>query len=266
MTGGLLRPDAAPAAPAALADALAAFDQGARLLEEAYRELWSAQQVERSHVALQISETLRDLRHEVRNPLGGVRGLVRLLERELEAGPSTPKALRLLAALARGLEAVDEALERGTAEAESRCDAGEVAEETAGLVLAESRARGADIRFRVDARPGIELPVSAARLRGALANLVRNAAEACGASGTVALGVRSNLDEVVVTVDDDGCGLPAVDDLHLFRRGFSTKGAGRGRGLAVAEEIVRAAGGTLYFCRKERGTQARLRFPRRVTS
>jgi len=263
MTRDVLR---AEAAPAALADALAAFDQGARLLEEAYRELWSTQQSARGTASLEIAERLRDLRHEVRNPLGAVRGLARLLGRELGSRPSTAKADRLLEELLRGVDAVEGALERGTADAEAHCDAAEVAEEAAGLALAESRARGADVRFRVEAPEGVELPIPVARLRAVLANVVRNAAEACGARGTVALRLASTITDVTITVEDDGCGLPPVDDADLFRRGFSTKGEGRGRGLPLVDEIVRASGGTLFLGRQPRGTIVRIRFPREVSS
>lgn len=256
----------APHEPAVLADALAAFDQGARLLEEAYRELWTAQHAERGAASLELSERMRDLRHEVRNPLGGVRGLAQLLARELRTTAVPPKVDRLLGALLRGLDAVDAALERATGDADDRCDAGEICEETAGLALAEARSRGADLTFRVDAPAGIELPVPAARLRAILANLVRNAAESCGELGRVAIRVESSLDAVVVTVQDDGCGLPRVDDASLFRRGFSTKAEGRGRGLALVDDLVSACGGTLFLGRESRGTIARVRLPREVAS
>lgn len=256
----------ASAEPSLFADTLSSLDQGTRLLEEAYRELWSAHQASRSVAALQLAERLRDLRHEVRNPLGGVRGLVRLLSRELDACPSTAKATRLVDRLLAGLDAIDAALERSTASAEAHCDAGEIAEETAGLALAESRARGADVRFRVEAPAGVELPTSPERIRTILANLVGNAADACGPRGTVTLRVESSLAEVVLTVEDDGCGLPAISDDDLFRRGFSTKGTGRGRGLALVDEIVAASGGTLLLGRKSRGTIARVRLPREVPS
>jgi len=254
------------AEPAVLADALASLDQGARLLEDAYRELWSAHQAQRSAAALETAERLRDLRHDVRNPLGGVRGLAALLARELEARPSTPKAARLMRTLLAGLDAVDEALDRATAAADTRCDAGEIAEETAGLALAESRARGADVRFRVDVPEGIDVPMPAARLRALLANLVGNAAEACGPRGTVTLRVESSLEGVAVTVEDDGSGLPPVADADLFRRGFSTKGEGRGRGLALVDELARSHGGTFFLGRKPRGTIARVHLPREQRS
>ncbi len=62
-----------PPEPAALSNALAALDEGASLLEEACRELWSAQQPPSDGGELAMAEALRDLRHEVRNPLGGTR-------------------------------------------------------------------------------------------------------------------------------------------------------------------------------------------------
>ena len=56
--------------------------------------------------------------------------------------------------------------------------------------------------------------------------------------------------------------LPRIPDAALFRRGFSTKGPDRGRGLARVEEIVSSARGALVFGRLARGTVVRVRLPR----
>jgi signal transduction histidine kinase len=243
----------------ALAETLCAFDEGTRLLEDAYRELWVAREEERAERTLAESERIRDLCHEVRNPLGGVRGLAELLRREVEA---LPKALRLLDAIVAGLDAADVALRRASVREEERCDAGILAEETVGLALAENQASGGDIRFRVEAPEGVELPLPASRFRELLASLVRNAAEACAPDGRVEVRIESTPAEVVVSVEDDGRGLPRIPDAALFRRGFSTKGPDRGRGLARAGEIVSSARGKLVFGRLARGTVARVRLPR----
>jgi signal transduction histidine kinase len=115
----------------------------------------------------------------------------------------------------------------------------------------------------VEAPSGIELPVPAAAFREVLSNLVRNAVQACGEHGTVRIRIESRWDDVLVWVEDDGPGLPAVPDEVLFRRGFSTKGSGRGRGLAIAAGIAERAGGSLRLCRLQSGTLARVRIPRR---
>ena len=246
----------------ALEETLAAFDQGARLLEDAFRELWSARERERGETTFLGSERVRDLCHEIRNPLAGVRGLASLLRRELERLPES-RALRILDKIIAGLDGVDLVLRRDASDGAARSDAGVVAEEIAGLALAESEAAGHDIRFRVEAPEGIELPVAASAFRRILSNLVRNAAEACGERGIVTLRVESTLEDVSVTVEDTGRGLPEVPDAELLRRGFSTKGKDRGRGLAVVDDSVREAGGSLELSRRAVGAMARVRLPRR---
>jgi signal transduction histidine kinase len=254
----------APAGPVRgeLAEALAAFDRGSRLLEQAYRELWASREEERGAGGLLAAERVRDLVHELRNPLGGVRGLAALLRREVDGVPAPERVLRLLERLDAGLAALESILQRHAGDGEDRADAACVAEETAGLAAAESRANGADVRFRVEAPAGIELPVPASPFREILANLVRNAAESCVDGGTVTVRIASSLDDVVVWVEDDGRGLPDVPDETLFRRGFSTKGPGRGRGLALIAAMVEELGGSLMLGRLERGTRARVRLPR----
>jgi signal transduction histidine kinase len=240
---------------------LATAGEGNRILERAYRELWAAREQERREQSLETAERIRDLCHELRNPLGGVRGLATLLDHELERTEATPRARRLLAKLLGGLAAMESVLACNDPELD-RVDAATIAEETIGLALAECRAEGRSTRFRVVAASGIELPVSAGDFRRVLGNLVRNAAHACGSEGTVTVFVQSSMHDVVVFVEDDGAGLPAVRDVDLFRRGFSTKGIGRGHGLAAIDEIAGAAGGSLRYCRLDRGTLARVHFPR----
>jgi signal transduction histidine kinase len=164
--------------------------------------------------------------------------------------------------MVRGLDALHGIVAREAEDPAHSADAGTVAEEAIGLTLAANRADGGCVRFRVQAPTGIELPIPASRFREIVANLARNAAEACGGDGTVEVTLTSSLEAVVIEVRDDGSGLPAVTDEVLFRRGFSTKGTGRGRGLALVEESVRSAGGTLRLGRLERGTLARVVLPR----
>lgn len=245
-----------------LVDALATLDHGARFLEDAYRELWAAREAERGASEIREAERVRDLCHEIGNPLAGVRGLARLLERELDAAPATERAHRLLEKMVRGLDALSGIVAREAERPAEAADAGMIAEEAVGLTLAANRAEGGCVRFRVHAPTGIELPILASHFREIVANLARNATEACGADGTVEVTITSSLDAVILEVRDDGPGLPPVSDDVLFRRGFSTKGTGRGRGLALVDECVRSAGGTLRLGRMERGTLARVHLPR----
>ncbi|MCA9751682.1 MAG: HAMP domain-containing histidine kinase [Gemmatimonadetes bacterium] len=245
-----------------LVDALAALDHGARLLEGAYRELWSARESERVASALREAEAVRDLCHELGNPLSGVRGLAELLRRELQDRPDSERASRLLDKMCRGLDSVS-AIVSGRSEApELAADGAQIVEEAVGLALAANRAEGCDVRFSVNAPTGIELTTATSPFREIAANLIRNAAEACGRDGHVAVRLQSDLDAVTLEVEDDGPGLPDVAEDALFRRGFSTKGARRGRGLGIVRDRVEEANGTIRFERRERGTRVCVVLPR----
>ena len=79
-------------------------------------------------------------------------------------------------------------------------------------------------------------------------NLLDNAADALDGSGTIRIGAHGREEQVVVTVEDDGPGIP--DDIvrRVFEPFFTTKGIGKGTGLGldIARRIVTdTAGGTL---------------------
>jgi signal transduction histidine kinase len=246
-----------------LRDALEAFDQGARVLEQAYRELWSARENERRRHEASLAERIRDLGHEIKNPLGGVRGLAALLERELDETGGSARAKRLLHALQGGIDAMQSVLDARLCAPEDAVDAHTLAMETATLARAESDAEGHAIDFVVQCPEGIELPVAPSVFREVLANLVRNAAEATAPQGTVGIRIVSQAEQVTLEVEDDGRGLPGGCVEDLFQRGVSTKGTGRGRGLAIVRELIQEAKGSLRLEPRERGAYARAVFPRR---
>ncbi|MGX6603102.1 ATP-binding protein [Micromonosporaceae bacterium Da 78-11] len=92
------------------------------------------------------------------------------------------------------------------------------------------------------------------RIRQVLDNLVANAVKYTPAGGTVTIAARPPADpagQVVVTITDNGIGIPADELPHLFERFFRASNAvargitGTGLGLAITKAIVDAHGGTL---------------------
>ena len=59
------------------------------------------------------------------------------------------------------------------------------------------------------------------------------------ATGTLTLGTAANGDDVVVSVVDAGCGIPAEGQPHVYEAFFRTKSPGGGTGLGVVLEPVR---------------------------
>jgi len=95
-------------------------------------------------------------------------------------------------------------------------------------------------------------------------NLVGNALDAVDSGGEVRVLADVEHGEIVLRVQDDGCGIPAQDLERVFEPFFTTKppGQGTGLGLAVVHGIVRGWGGTVHVdSAPGRGTTFTLSLP-----
>lgn len=116
----------------------------------------------------------------------------------------------------------------------------------------------------------------AMRVKTAIVEIVRNAIEATAAGGTVTLTLRpaplvpgvpaaTQSPRVLLTIADDGPGIPEEVGEKAFQPFFTTKGKGHasGLGLTVALEFVQQIGGTLRFTSEPGHTEFHLLLPTR---
>jgi len=87
------------------------------------------------------------------------------------------------------------------------------------------------------------------RLAQILENLITNALKFTPAGGEVTVRVAPDEDQAIIEVQDTGRGIPAAELAHVFERFWrgsdTTDTGGRGIGLAVVDELVRAHGGQI---------------------
>ena len=105
-------------------------------------------------------------------------------------------------------------------------------------------------------------------LRGVVINLVRNAGQAIlHDDGHILIRVEQEGDQAVLSVRDNGCGIPPQIQGQVFDPMFTTKGAaGTGVGLHICRRDVEAHGGTLTFeTEVDTGTTFYLRLPVRTS-
>ncbi|MFW5916216.1 MAG: ATP-binding protein [Bacteroidota bacterium] len=95
-------------------------------------------------------------------------------------------------------------------------------------------------------------------------NLIKNSIQAIPAhkEGRIRIGVSRKDGKVLVTIADNGCGVPGELRGKLFRPSFTTKSGGMGMGLAISKKIVEDLGGSItYKTEKDRGTTFYIEIP-----
>lgn len=95
----------------------------------------------------------------------------------------------------------------------------------------------------------------------AVDNLLRNAVEASPRGAPVQVEVRGDEENVVVTIEDTGEGVPAEREEELFEPFFTTKPHGTGLGLALCRAVAISEGGSVRYARRNERTCFELTLP-----
>jgi signal transduction histidine kinase len=242
-------------------------------LSEANRNLKQAQaEARRAERLAALGQLSAGLAHEIRNPLGVIKGSAELLNQKLAVSDPLSQELagfiyvevnRLSALVGRFLD-----FARPSQLALHAENLAEVMEQS--LKTAAQQGATARIHVHRDFAPDLP-PVLADRelCEQAFNNLLSNACEAMGAQGGElrirvhpAIASDGQTGEVVVEIEDTGPGVPADVKEQIFNPFFTTKKTGVGLGLAIVSKIVDAHGGTLTLASPPgQGACFRMTFP-----
>jgi signal transduction histidine kinase len=206
------------------------------------------------------SEFLASMSHELRTPLNAVLGFSEvLLERMFgDINEKQEDYLRDIHASGKHLlELLNEILdlskvEAGQMELEfTQVDVAAVLEYAASMLRERAAAHTIDLRVEVGTDVG-EVEVDELRLRQVVLNLVSNAVKFTPDGGTVVVRARDVANELHVSVEDSGVGIPEADRERIFEsfqqggRGASRE-EGTGLGLTLSRRIVELLGGRMWL-------------------
>jgi signal transduction histidine kinase len=121
-----------------------------------------------------------------------------------------------------------------------------------------------EARANADGMSGLRVLADRRLLRHALINLLKNAQEATAGdpNARVVVSWGRHGEGVEIDVEDNGPGLPAGLEAAIFEDGRSSKGPGRGRGLAIVRDAIEAQGGTIKSQKPDdHGARFRIRLP-----
>ncbi len=214
-----------------------------------------------------LDAAAREIIHEANNPLSTVQNYLKVLSLKLEPEHDAQETLQTISEeLFRASDIIDRFRSLGestTASSEQHCVVNEVLKRQSDLF---SKAHdGIAFTLSLD-KQNPEISMGSDSLTQIIANLIKNAAEACNSGDEISITSLANIRQgnstfVEIIVRDTGPGIS--DSMHnIFERGESTKtGDQRGQGLAVVKELMDKADAIISYRTSPAGTEFRLNIP-----
>ncbi|HZI83832.1 MAG TPA: nitrogen regulation protein NR(II) [Casimicrobiaceae bacterium] len=200
-------------------------------------------------------ELIRSLAHEIKNPLGGIRGAAQLLERELDRPPLIEYTQVIIGEADRLQTLVNRLLTPHRLPTYRRTNIHELLARVASVVQAEFPEVSIQSDFDISLP---EFEADAEQLTQALLNVVRNAAQALQAvtgrreirlttrvARSVTLAKRRYRLALAVSIEDNGPGIPEELGEKIFYPLVSGREGGSGLGLMIAQTFVAQHSGTI---------------------
>jgi signal transduction histidine kinase len=199
-----------------------------------------------------LGEMAATVAHEIRNPLGGLKGYAALLSRDVDVDDPRARLVSKIMEGANQLELVVSDLLEYTRPVQLQLEPVNCAE-TVAAVLRYLGEIPAGIRVVNSVGDGHYVLADRLKLRQVLLNIVQNAVQSIDDHGQVKVTCDQDTGSTVLTVSDTGRGIVPELLEKVFSPFYTTREKGTGLGLAVAAKIVEAHGGKLWAENAEGG-------------
>lgn len=202
------------------------------------------------------SEFTANVSHELKTPLTSIKGFTEMLSSGMVASPEDQKRFITMIGVEvdRLIDLINDILKLSELESvaidqcSERTDVLEVAKETADLLAPAAREGGVSLSVS-----GLSAMVAVprSRVKELLLNLMSNGVKYTEKGGKVDAAIQLKDNQAVITVTDNGIGIPAEAQSRVFERfyrvdkGRARKNGGTGLGLAIVKHIVQLYGGTV---------------------
>lgn len=196
----------------------------------------------------ELGEMAASVAHEIRNPLGGIKGFASLLVRDLADNTELQQMAEYIVDGTTTLDRlVTEVLNYSrpiTIQLEPS-NLAEQIEDICTFAKADS-AFQEKITLAFESTEGaLTVPIDRQLFRSSILNLFVNAAQAMPNGGTITTTLSKEKGRAVIVVQDTGTGIAAENLENIFSPFFTTKTKGNGFGLSEVHKIIQAHGGTI---------------------
>jgi len=229
-------------------EALHRLDESHRKLKEKTDVLFQTEEhLRRADRLSALGELSAGMAHEIRNPLGSIKGAVEILKDDYSPDEAKYEFIQILLKETDRLNTIVQeflGFARPKHPEFQLADVNETIESVLTLTAQEARRARVGVEKKFDSSIG-KRNLDAGLLKQAILNMVLNAIQAMPNGGrlTVETGLRNGMLEVKIV--DTGSGIPEENRKKLFSPFFTTKRNGTGLGLAISYRIIENHHGTI---------------------
>ncbi len=230
------------------------------------RILDANEQIRRMDRLSLLGQLSAGLAHEIRNPLGSLRGSAEILEKELPAGHPKREFVEIIQRELKRLSGkLDEFLKfaRPAPPHLVPNNINDIAKESVQLV--EKQAARGGVILDLHLAPAMPMAaVDAEQLKQIMLNLLLNAVQASPTRGRVVISTLADDRMVGFSIQDEGPGIPPANQTRIFEPFFTTKPEGTGLGLSIVRELLEAMKGSINVVSLPKGVRFDVRIPAEV--
>ncbi len=226
-------------------------------------------QAHRNDRMKEIGEMAAMVAHEIRNPLGGIKGFASLLSRELK---TQPKLKQMADYILEGTESLNDLVTQVLNYSRpldlhlESVDLKVLLEDVQAHVQADETLKGKATLELIHPKDSVIVPVDAALMRRAILNLVVNGIQATPHGGTVRAALSCDGEYATIKVIDKGTGITPENLKKIFTPFFTTKPQGNGFGLPEVQKVVQCHAGHIELSSKVGdGTVFTIKIPCKVS-
>jgi len=219
-----------------------------KLREQADQIIEIEEQLRRADRLSALGELSAGMAHEIRNPLGSIKGTAEILRDGVAA--DDPK-LEFAEILIREVDRLNGVLEdflrfaRPTPVEHGQFLLGEVVNDILDLTRQQAAHNQVEIVVALD--DDIDIPGQGEQIKQVLLNLVLNALQAMPSGGVLKVSSTNFEHKVNIQVSDNGPGIALEDRERIFNPFVTTRDSGTGLGLAITQRIVQGHGGHIVL-------------------
>ncbi len=237
-------------------------DETLLLIEDVTRILELEKTIAQEEQLAIVGRLSASLAHEIRNPIASLSGAVQLLAEQ--------ESSRLHTIILREVRRINELVDLFLQSARSqqlsleRQSVDASIQEIVEALKHDPRAQKTSIAIGIES--SIPITVDVAKFRQIVWNVLLNAIQA-GQANEISIVVRHIENELVVSIKDDGVGIPSENLLKVLDPFFTTRAGGTGLGLFVVQQIMTAHKGYIEIDSEVgKGTEVALHFPLQQTA